>query len=300
MQDAPPRGAETSPAPFIPRERATWEQLRSKTTQRGLKDLQRKLAVLSRDLGDYPQSKFALTNLFSGIDSVLNDLERHMSAAEAIEYLEELDLTVTRTLVKEGAPRAEMIRWSEISLAAVLGTRRADRLKQGSVPRFDPRLTLQQVQVFKPGDSGGRFVPGGSVRVSFEAALVGEEISKVELFRNGFLIRTILPRRDPRVKGLLRAQSEMCDAPGVFEVRVSDKYGNVSSRYYDFMRRAAQFGWRYQEDRNLYWAVFAPRIERTAGGLDWYFGFQPPRREPQGDESFFASGEARARIGWWS
>jgi len=92
----------------------------------------------------------------------------------------------------------------------------------------------------------------------------------------------------------------MHDAQGVYEVRISDKYGNVYSKYYDFMKRAAQFGWRYQEERNLYWAVLAPKIERTPGGLDWYFGFQPPKRESQDDSGFFASGEARARIGWWS
>mgnify|MGYP000169369442 CR=1 FL=1 len=239
----------------------SWEIIKSRESLDALRTAEREALGLAKALPpDKVGTRYALYNFVSGVRLVLEGAEKTMSPDEAVRYLEFLQLAVSSTMGRENVDRALYNRWVGVSLGPLSEQTKALRLMQQRAP-FNPRLTLTKVVVRKAGGKHGQFVSRSPVYVQFVGFVVGQDIKKIELYRNSELLVKKMLLRAPDESGRRFFSPRQFPAVGYYTFRVYDDTGQIYQKTYTFFPRAARFPWR----RGVFELPFRsgdPRLDR--------------------------------------
>ncbi len=236
--------AEIRAAQVFGRRPLSWNDIKEPDASSYLNNARGKTIELYRLVSDAtPESKVALLNFLSGLQMVLQGGDGMMTVEQGLKWLEGLDNTVTKAMVREGIERATFMQWRQVSIALALQGSRAVRLKQQYYVPFNPRLTLAVVQMSKAGDGAGRYIDDDSpVRLDFGGYVVGRDIEKVELFIDG---QNAGPMQlsEPDSRGRRYFSWLLGNARQLHTIRVVDTYGESFERHYSFYPRVRRFAW---------------------------------------------------------
>jgi len=254
--------------PELPRfagtEPLSWKTLKAASSIKALKDAKKRAGDIANSMEkeNYKLAKYALIDFVNGINKVLDSGEKSMKAEDAVSYLSHLDQTVTDSFVKDHVDRATFLRWTETSLGPLFDQSQAQIHKRQMTPDFNPHLTLTYVIVKQPADRLGGMKPGNHAYVYIEGYVIGKEVKRMELYRDGKLVRRIGPHKLPDPAGRRWFKIPQRDARGIYTIRVYDKSNTEFSRSFNFYDRATSFPWLGRE-KGVYdipFAEFDPRF----------------------------------------
>ena len=218
----------------------TWETFKSDSVSGALGRARTASLELLKDVpGDDEATRFALYNLANGIKVVRDGGEPGMSAEMAYSYLESLDATVTRAMVREGVARDLYKRWQDISLGELFSSSRLARAKAQYEVVFNPGLSLEKIRVFKPGAT---FRETGKVYVNIEGYVRGNDIKRIAAYQDGVFKRN-LTLYNPDRDGIRRFAWLGRNARSVLTIVAYDKYGESFEKSYRFYPLAKRFRW---------------------------------------------------------
>ena len=269
---------------FLPTNEVNWSQLKGKTSRRFLQKSLSQVENLYRDIDPtYEESRYALVALASGIRRVMGDLDRSLTAIEAVEFLQHLDMEVTEAMQKDNVPRADFMEWRKISLTPVIGNRKADRVKQGVQRPFNPHLQLVYIEISAVGDSYGRFKRDAKKFAHFTLQVQGEDVKSINHYRNGVLEKSIGIRPKAGTKDTFVSSHHRVDFEGIHTFEVIDKYGSVYRKRYNFSEPSKRFTWVRAAQGNLYYKSLP--VEYQGPAMDRYFAVSSD--SGQGRQGFF-------------
>lgn len=225
----------------------SWETMNGQVNRRLLSKTKALANELASELPlDMRASRFALFDYVAGIDFILDTASSKMSAYEAVQYMERLDLAVSQSLKSENADRAYFVKWSKLSLTSVLGSNYTTSIKESLIPKFNPRIIIKQIvaeRIPKAYKKNGK--PSAyDYYLTMTGYFQGKDIISVQALHNGDFVgglfyKTIKSGRGawfefeaPRVKsGLLSLVFESND-------------GQKSVAHYNFSTRGGRFPWK--------------------------------------------------------
>jgi len=222
----------------------TWKSIRSSEVSKVLRKAKDDVRMLARSIspGAY-QSREALLNYQNGIGWLLEGDKSPVTVQQALDYIERLDLDVTRALIRERVDRADYIRWSKISLGPLFVNSKAARLRQEYLSPFNPRITLASVRLkigkFKVRSDGRVIPPASSLNVS--GFVMGKDTQKLTLLRNGRRVRNISLQRKVDDQGKRAFRFSVSPATGAIAVQAVDGIGSTVQKTYKFVPRASSF-----------------------------------------------------------
>lgn len=225
----------------------TWEKIQNPESVGVLRKAQGQALELSRMLAPKKsETRYALITYINAINAVLATPDQFATAEEAIGYVETVDQAVTKALFKEGADRADYLRWQEVSLGDTLKTSRVARTKAQYRMPFNPRVTMEYVGVRQLEKDQNT-----PAYLDFRGYMIGKDISRVELFWKGQWVAE-LSLSDPDMNTNRRYFSYMlADARGVYTIVVHDQTGEKFRKSYEFFPRVV----RYARDPGGYYVV---------------------------------------------
>ncbi|MCB0310546.1 MAG: hypothetical protein KDD42_04895 [Bdellovibrionales bacterium] len=136
-----------------------------------------------------------------------------------------------------------MIKWSQVFVGEIFKGGNAERYKQSSVPAFNPRLTLTDVEVRQPAGAHGKFDHDGPAYLRVKGFLIGKDAKKLSLWHNGEEVRRLNLRKRADQFGRRKFKIPQRRARGIYTLVVTDKEGNRYSRSFSFYNRAQRFSW---------------------------------------------------------
>ncbi|NMC61909.1 MAG: hypothetical protein GYA55_01940 [SAR324 cluster bacterium] len=222
----------------------TWKIIRSSEVSKVLRKAKDDVRMLARSLSpDAFQSREALLNYQNGIGWLLEGDKSPVTVQQALDYIERLDLDVTRALIREGVDRADYIRWSKISLGPLFVNSKARRLRQEYLSPFNPRITLASVRLnigkFKVRSDGSVIPPSSSLRVV--GFIMGKDTEKLTLLRNGHRVKKISLQRKVDDQGKRAFRFSVSPATGAITVQAIDGVNASVQKTYKFIPRASSF-----------------------------------------------------------
>ncbi len=260
----------TKPLDFIPLNKISWTNLRSRDARRALLETSRRSTVMLQKIpADKDNTRYALLNYISGIDKVAEGAEQAMTAPEAVAYLEKLDLGVTRTMLDDQISRDILMDWSKISLTPILGTRRAERTKERAVPKFNPHTTVTDALIMRQGGHSREFDNTAPLTVDFTLKFEGAEIKKAWILRNNVPFKNLFltPGLNP---GEFTAAVKYLRS-GEYAVVVQDKNMQTAVTMFSISRLDLQRGWKYDYASNIYYVDFPYDPKRKVQKADLVF-----------------------------
>ncbi len=232
-----------APAASAPEDaNVSWKTIRTPQVSKVLKKAKGDVRSLAKimDANQY-QTKEALLNYHNGIGWLLEGDKSPIPVQQALNYIERLDLDVTRAMIKEGIDRSDYIRWSKISLGPLFENGKARHLKQEYLAPYNPRITLARVRIklgkARVAPDGRVFPPPSSIGVV--GFIMGRDTQKVVLLRNGRKIRTIPVRKAVDSEGKRTFAFSLSPANGPIAIQATDALGGVVQKTYRFLPRAA-------------------------------------------------------------
>ncbi len=231
----------------------TWEKVRSPESQAVLKTAQGQAFELARALSSKKtETRYALITYVNAVNAVLGSPDQFSSPEEAIGYIETVDQAVTKAMFREGADRADYLRWQEVSLGKELQTSRVARTKAQYRMPFNPRVTMEYVGVrqLEKDQSGPAYL-------DFRGYMIGKDISRVELYWKGALVAELgLTEADANTNRRYFSYM-LADARGVYTIVVYDQAGEKFRKSYEFFPRVVG----YSRDSNGYYLVPSNSME---------------------------------------
>ena len=279
--------------------RITWDKLRSREVLKVFKDAEKAVAQLLVSVKDNNRSTvYALLNYRNALQWMSNGGDPSISADDAVNYIEKLDIEVTRAMLAERVERADYILWTNVSLGAVLEGSRALALKQKNIAPFNPRLTITSLdaQEGKPSaDPHARRIPPNQI-VSIKGFVVGRDIKgNIDILRNGVRIGT-LGLSGINEYGMRSFHRNLGRLDGIITFRVMSAQGDRFSKTYRFFPLIR----RFQRNENNWYQLPFDNLEPSGDPrdldtrLDRYFRVGSPFG--RGDKGFFSGSEAIGRF----
>ncbi len=242
------RAVKAGAANVVGEEGITWKALKSTESVLALRKAHDDSVILAKSLPTrFSESIFALFNYASGIKYVLGGAEKSMDAQRAYRFLEELDATVSRTLLSERVPSSDYNSWTRISLGSVFANSRVIRSKATLQRPFNPNLRLVAVRIAQVGTRRKYFNEKAKAVLHLIASVEGSDIARVQAFRNGD------PFPDRKLRHADRAGRRMfvlrgVEGRGIFVFRVTSKTGQIYMKAYNFYAQARKFQWDPRRD----------------------------------------------------
>lgn len=224
----------------------TWDLLKSRPIKKVLRKAIREATQVSRLIPeDLSRSRFALQTYIGGVSRVLKGVRDALSADQVPSYLTNLDRNVTSALTSENAERAIRQAWAEVSLSPITDKQLTQQYKESTIPAFDPRLRLTSVEVIQPSNRRGRFNPNGRIYVKFRGFVVGSEVKKVVIYKDGERFRSVRLQRkaDKDGRRFFKMAQHRYDRDSVYTVEAIDREDNYFRKNYSFFPRAQRFPW---------------------------------------------------------
>ncbi len=229
---------------FANGEQISWKTLRSDSSIRAYKAARKEALALAKTISEEAKSaKYALFDFSNGLTKVIDGVEKSMRPEEAAAYLEHLDQAVTEAFLKDRVERESFVRWTKISLGSYFENSRSQKFKMGATPSFNPHLTLTYVAIKQPPDHFGRFSHKQKPTVYAEGYVLGKDVKRLELVRDGGRVKSISLRAKADSRGRRWFKIGRRDARGIYTIRVYDREGNKTTRSYSFYDRASHFRW---------------------------------------------------------
>lgn len=239
-----PKQEQAQEAPINPDEGLSWRTLRNPGVMKVLRKARDDVRKLAKDIGPHRiQSRDALLSYQNGISWLLEGDRSPVPIQSALDYVERLDLDVTRALLKEKVDRSDYLRWSAVSLGPVFANSKATRIKQEYLAPYNPRITLAKVKVTigkaRVEKDGSIMAP--SSRLKVVGFILGKDTKQVQLFKDGRRIKgiTAAGKVDGEGKRVFRFTAP--SAEGRFTIQASDSMDYVVQKNYRFLPRAAHF-----------------------------------------------------------
>ncbi len=267
---------EKSALPGALKDGVTWNALKSKASMQALRTAEANALALTKVIPQkFVASRNALFVYASGLRFVLSGGEKSMDALQAFRFLEQLDSNVTETMLRERVAASEYNSWMRVSLGPVFQESRYVRSKQMRQAPFNPQLQLVAVQIAQPGTKTRKWIEGGPAYVHFAGLLVGRDINKVYLYRNGEFIASRVPRSANRF-GQRLFKYTGGNARGVWTIKVVEKGGQTYEKSYVFYQRARAFPWLGRKK-----GVFAIPFNSFDPRIDALFTYSSGQRNKQ-------------------
>jgi len=246
----------------------TWETFKSDSVSGALGRARTASMELLKDVPtDDDATRFALYNYANGIKVVRDGGEPGMTPEMAYSYLESLDASVTRAMVREGVAREFYKRWQAISLGELFSSSRLARAKQQFEVVFNPGLSLERARVFMPGAT---FRTNGKVYVNLEGYVRGNDVKRIAAYQDGVFKRN-LTLYNPDKDGIRRFGWFGRNARSVLTLVAFDRYGESYEKSYRFFPSAQRFRWT-PRDQGTFLINF--RSGLVDPSLDRYFRFR--------------------------
>lgn len=224
----------------------TWQAIQSEASANALRRARKEALELSKVLGnESPNTRHALYNFASGLGLALDPkTSKFMKPDQVVGYLEQLDLSVSRTMARESVDRVDYLAWANISLGPVFeATRLGQRQRQYEMP-FQPHLTLTSAYVMQRRPDMPNGTLPGRVRVVATGFVRGKDVRSLRIVGpNGELrARVSLVRRS--ADGNYRFfKTPSLDGRIDWTFIVESKTGEESVKTYRFFERAQRFPW---------------------------------------------------------
>lgn len=223
--------------------RITWDKLRSKEVVRVFKDAEKAVATLLTNVEQNNRNTvYALLNYRNALQWMGNGGDLSVSADDAVNYIEKLDIEVTRAMLAEHVERADYILWTNVSLGAVLEGSKALALKQKNIAPFNPRFTLTSILIQETIPTKEQRAHGQTVRqtVSIKGFVVGRDIKGgIDVLRNGVRVATI-GLSGINEFGMRTFDNSLGRFDGIISFRISstqDDHFSKSYRFFPLIRR---------------------------------------------------------------
>lgn len=225
-----------------------WTDLRDKKTKRRLNAIKSRTIKLANNLPvSMRDSRFALYNYAAGIDFVLSKGIEVMGPADAINHLENLDITATRTLVKENASRFILNEWSKITLGPKL-SKAATKIKKKAVPPFNPKVIFKELKLIRFLSQRNNYnLKKGQVAAWPVIYYKGDDVvGFLDVYQNGNKLKTVTVG-DNRNK-LVESDWYSVELPmirnGIMSIVFKSKDGEKKIKSYSFYGNLGQFEWK--------------------------------------------------------
>jgi hypothetical protein len=242
----------------------SWKVLKSKPTRKAMMKAHNDALTLATQLEPrWEKSRYALYNLIGGIRLINKGAGKGMGAEEAVQYLELLDSNVTKSMLSDRVPASIYNQWTEITLGPLFEKSRAYQLKMARKMPFDPQLRIVNVKIFQPPDRRGRWIEGGKAYIYFRAGVMGADVKKVSIFRDGVHVMDRTPRRK-KGTGLRLFSFGPREARGNYVIRVFDKHNQMVEKAYQFYNPARKYNWvsRSKGRFAIPFGEYDPRLDR--------------------------------------
>ena len=279
--------------------RITWDKLRNREVVKVFKEAEKAVAKLITNVRDNNRSTvYALLNYRNALEWMANGGDPSVSADDAVNYIEKLDIEVTRAMLAERVERADYILWTNVSLGAVLEGSKALALKQKNITPFNPRFTITSLEVQETvtrSEARASRTPA-RISVAIKGFIVGRDAeNQIDLLRNGVRIDSI-GLGGTNEFGMRSFHRNFGRLDGVITFRIKSKQGDVFNKSYRFFPLVRRFP---RNDDSWYQMPFDnidprgdPRDLDTR--IDRYFRVGSPFG--RGDKGFFGGGEAIGRF----
>ncbi|RMD85425.1 MAG: hypothetical protein D6808_05305 [Candidatus Dadabacteria bacterium] len=227
---------------------ATWEMILHGKYRDVLISARNRAYIIADNLSvNDLRSRYALFDFANSINFVLSGPQRILSAPEALAYLEAQRLKVTRAFEEDGVGRKLMRSWRTVALDA---TRALDRMRAkgdfGISGRYRFSIVLTKVKLNKRSGA-----------VTVRGLIKGENIERVELFRNGIMLQEVLKGKPRRRGKYMKFHFKYPKGTGVYALRVVDKEGSFYERRFRFF--GAKKSWALNQAlpmREVKWVRF--------------------------------------------
>ncbi len=246
----------------------SWVRARDSKTKKALsvshKDAKKIVKGIPESMA---RTRYSLVNYINGLDWLLKTEDPEISREQVLDYVERLDLDVTRSMIAEQADRLDFQTWSSISIGDLLTNSKALEAKQNFSAPYNPRITLAYVSIKKPLTLDWKkyrhlgFIPS---RLKISGFVLGKDTDKLSLMRNGQLIRKVSLRRKTDTQGKRMFSASVKGADGVFSLRAVSKDGLVVEKFYQFLPRADKFP---RDDRDDIILPFKPISSPKSFGI---------------------------------
>jgi hypothetical protein len=262
----------------------SWEALRGSDSSVSMRKAHDDALALARALpAKFSDSTYALYAYAGGIKYVLGSADRAMSADKAFSFLVQLDRNVTAAFAAENVPTPEFNLWTQVSLGPVFARSASLANKSFQQRPFNPKLRIVAVRVIQPGTSTLKFIESAKAHLRLAGVVEGQDIKRVEVYRNGERLKDRTIQRPDRVgRRFFFIRGE--EARGNYVIRVVDKGGQSYTKTYNFYNRARQFAWLPRKSGRfaIPYGDFDPRI-------DGFFLIRGAERRVSPGVSFFNS-----------
>lgn len=224
--------------------RITWDKLRSREVVKVFKDAEKSVAQLLTTVKENNRATvYALLNYRNALQWMANGGDRSVSADDAVNYIEKLDIEVTRAMLSEHVERADYILWTNVSLGAVLEGSKALALKQKNIAPFNPRLTITSlmIQESKPNADQRARHEAPRQAVAIKGFVVGRDIKGgIEILRNGVRVGMI-NLSGINEFGMRTFNNNLGRFDGVISFKITSSEGDHFTKNYRFFPLVRRF-----------------------------------------------------------
>ena len=226
----------------------TWQELGKPQVKRAIKDAQRDCLQILKDLPAGNNSvRFALINYINGLNILNRAGSKLLEPYQAIEYIEKLDMEVTQSMLSQSTDSSDFEKWKSVSLGGVFEYGEAANMKRDLVMRFNPYLTLMNVNIVKPyeytRDKKGQLKIRKNTKtaLALTGVILGRDTQKIVVYRNGKRLGTASVGKKANTDGLRVFKYKTKDVTGVYSFQAETKDGQVNVKSYNFYPRATRF-----------------------------------------------------------
>jgi len=223
-----------------PKPEISWGNFKQRETLREISDARRKIFALRNDIPENRRgSRHALLEFATALKAVgeYDGREGDLRAAEALMYLEFLEVEATRALLHDRVDRNVYLRWTEISFGKPFEHRDSLAYKKDRIPPFRPQLIIDEFRLNFIRDTRTGNVTSVSV-LGVRGNVYGDDVESVTV-RSGDRTGSAFLAKEVNDDGSRRVSTRSrLDGRQVLTFIVKDRIGETYSKSYRFYPRA--------------------------------------------------------------